>query len=67
MRDPSRTTTGFVLILIVTGLLLASRVWCGEKHVIPIKVRHDVTLVKVKIGDTVIPDILLDTGMPFDG
>lgn len=56
-----------MLILIIAARVLASPAWSGEKHVIPVEVKHDITLVEVKIGDTVIPKILLDTGMPFDG
>lgn len=35
--------------------------------IIPLTSERNRTLVSVKIGNTVIPDIILDTGLPFDG
>ncbi len=35
--------------------------------VLPIKTLHHKSLITVKIGDLIIPDILLDTGYAFDG
>lgn len=41
--------------------------WSYGQAVIPIEMKRDVTLVTLRIGDTTIPRMLLDTGMPFDG
>ncbi|MBA7521361.1 hypothetical protein ES705_13468 [subsurface metagenome] len=51
-------------------LTLCSVVHLGntqKKSVVPLKVIRNKTHVTVKIGNIEIPDILLDTGMPFDG
>ena len=54
--------TVFLLIMV---LIFSSP--CQKSTVIPIKVERDRTLVTVKIGTLIIPDILLDTGFAFDG
>jgi hypothetical protein len=46
---------------------LASGTGANGKSVTPLKIRGDVSLVTVQVGDVVIPDILLDTGFAFDG
>lgn len=40
---------------------------CQEKSIIPLEIVRNKTHVTVKVGDTVIPKILLDTGFAFDG
>lgn len=40
---------------------------CQEKSVIPLEIERNKSLVTVKIGNVVIPKILLDTGFAFDG
>jgi hypothetical protein len=56
-----------ILILFLAIILLIPCAICQETHVIPIKVKRNITTVTVKIGNIEIPDILLDTGLPFDG
>ena len=56
-----------ILIFFLAIILLTSSAICQEAHVIPIKVKRNITIVTVKIGDIEIPDILLDTGLSFDG
>lgn len=53
----------FILSIISLSLSANSQV----EEVISFKTLRGKTLVTVKIGDVVIPDILLDTGLPFDG
>ena len=40
---------------------------CQETYIVPIEEKLNVTLVTVKIGNVEIPNILLDTGLLFDG
>ncbi len=56
-----------ILIFFLAIILFTSCAECQETHVIPIKVKRNITLVTVKIGNIEIPDILLDTGLSFDG
>ncbi len=56
-----------ILIFFLAIILFTSGAICQETHVIPIKVKRNITLVTVKIGNIEIPDILLDTGLSFDG
>ena len=56
-----------ILIFFLEIILLTPCSICQETHVIPIKVKRNITLVTAKIGNIEIPDILLDTGLPFDG
>jgi len=56
-----------ILIVFLAIILFTSCAVCQEAHVIPIKVKRNITIVKVKIENVEIPDILLDTGLPFDG
>lgn len=37
------------------------------KSVVPIKTRGNITLLTVKVGNIEIPNIILDTGMPYNG
>lgn len=37
------------------------------KSVVPIKTRSNITLLTVKVGNIEIPNIILDTGMPYNG
>ena len=53
----------FALLIIILSCCTKSQV----TQVIHFKTLRSKTLVDVKIGNTVIPDILLDTGLPFDG
>ena len=55
------------IIFALSIIILSSCSKSQVKEVIPIKTLRGKTLVTVKIGDVVIPDILLDTGLPFDG
>lgn len=54
-------------MLILFMFLLSALVLAGEVHTIPIKLNRNKTLVSVKIGNVIIPNIMLDTGMPMDG
>ncbi len=54
-----------ILFFLITAL--TSFADCQEKSVIPLKVERNKSLVTVKIGNVVIPKILLDTGFAFDG
>jgi hypothetical protein len=54
-------------ILFVFGILLFFLALKGEKAVIPFKSVGPRSLITVKVGDRVIPDILLDTGFASDG
>ena len=56
-----------ILIFFLAIILFTSCAECQETYVIPIKVKRNITLVTVKIGNIEIPDILLDTGLSFDG
>jgi hypothetical protein len=56
-----------ILIFFFAIILFTSSAEYQEAHVIPIKVKRNITLVTVKIGNIEIPDILLDTGLSFDG
>jgi hypothetical protein len=56
-----------ILIFFIAIILFTSFAECQETHFIPIKVKRNITLVTVKIGNIEIPDILLDTGLSFDG
>jgi hypothetical protein len=56
-----------LLVLILAVGLIFPSTWSYGEAIIPIEMKHDVTLVTLRIGDTTIPRILLDTGMPFDG
>lgn len=67
MRTTRRMLTGVILILVAAGPLASSCDRGREGHVIPITLKRGVTLVTVRVGNTAIPNILLDTGMPFDG
>jgi len=55
------------MILFLLMAVLAAWVYGQEESVISLKVERNRSLVTVKIGDAVIPDILLDTGCMFDG
>jgi hypothetical protein len=54
---------GFILIVVA----LVQPAVGQDKSVIPLDTTRDVSLVTVKIGDVVIPKILIDTGFAFDG
>ncbi|MFC2093912.1 hypothetical protein ACFLSV_08440 [Bacteroidota bacterium] len=54
-------------IFFLLNILITSCTVSQEKSVLPIDASRNVTLLTVKIGDVEIPNILLDTGMPFDG
>lgn len=62
MTDMKRNLI-FALLIVILSYCAYSQV----AQVIPFKTLRSKTLVDVKIGNTVIPDILLDTGLPFDG
>ena len=55
------------IIFALSIIILSSSAKSQVKEVIPFKTLRGKTLVTVKIGNVVIPDILLDTGLPFDG
>jgi hypothetical protein len=62
--------TNFMKNLITIFLIIITftfSVVCQEKIVIPIKVERNKTLITIKIGNVVIPDIILDTGYWYDG
>lgn len=52
----------FLLNILITSCTISQ-----EKSILHIDATRNVTLLTVKIGDVEIPNILLDTGMPFDG
>jgi hypothetical protein len=54
-------------ILILLTVIFSSCAMAQEARVFPIKMFRNKTLVSIKIGNVVIPDILLDTGLPYDG
>jgi len=56
-----------ILIFFVAIILLSPNVICQATDVIPIEMNRNITVVTVKIGNVEIPNILLDTGLPFDG
>jgi hypothetical protein len=55
----------FIFLLLIAGVCLSTNQ--QKKKVIPLKVERNRTLVTVKIGNIVIPNILIDTGFGFDG
>jgi len=57
----------FIFVLLAGSFLFSSCIFSQEINEIPLKLSAGKTLVTVKIGDLEIPDILLDTGLPFDG
>lgn len=57
----------FCVFVILLMNLLKFNSFCQESSIIPLTIERDRTLVTVKIGDLLIPDILLDTGFGFDG
>ena len=56
-----------VLLLLLLLPWTAPSFAATESEVVPIKVERNKTMVSVKVGDTVIPDIVLDTGFSSDG
>jgi hypothetical protein len=56
-----------ILTFSLAIILFTSYSICQEKYVIPLKVERNRSLVTVKIGKVVIPNILLDTGFASDG
>jgi len=57
----------FVGIIFQLFSILTSYAFGQRKYVIPLKVERDRSLVTIKVGNIVIPDILIDTGFAFDG
>lgn len=55
-----------ISIFLITITLTFSAL-CQEKTVVPIKVERNKTLITVKVGNVIIPDIILDTGFWYDG
>lgn len=55
------------MIFFLLTLILTPRIEAQEKIKIPLNIINNKSLVTVKVGDVVIPDILLDTGFAFDG
>lgn len=53
--------TSFLLVFAI-----ASTASCQDNNVIPIKTERNKTLVTVKVGGVVIPDIIFDTGLAYD-
>ena len=56
-----------VWILLLITALIVSFAEAQEKRVIPLKVARDKCMITVKVGNTEIPNILLDTGFGSDG
>lgn len=54
-----------ILLLLWSASLLPLR--GQETFVLPLKVERNRTMVSVKIGDVVVPDLVLDTGFGYDG
>ena len=63
----NKFTKLLALALFLYCLLFTSCTNSQETNVIPIKSERNITLVTVKVGDTEVPKILLDTGLPFEG
>jgi hypothetical protein len=55
------------LILFLLTFILNPPKKSQEKIEIPLNIKNNKSHVTVKVGDVVIPDILLDTGFAFDG
>jgi hypothetical protein len=55
----------FVFLLLIPALVSGED--GGGRSVIPLNVARGVSLVTVRVGRVVIPDILIDTGFAFDG
>jgi len=62
-----RNYVAFLVSLSVCIVVLISPADSQGKSVIPLKVSGNKSLVTVKVGNVVIPDILLDTGFGYDG
>lgn len=60
-----RRTT--LISAILLSLLISTVASARDVHTIPVKLKGSKTLVSVKIGNVVIPNVMLDTGMPVDG
>jgi predicted aspartyl protease len=56
----------YIIILVLITVLISCTTQ-QKKSVIPIKVDRNRTHVTVKVGDVMVPDILIDTGFAFDG
>lgn len=56
-----------ITIIFLSFILISYNSYCQNKYEIPINTERDITLITIKIGNTVIPNILLDTGLPWDG
>ncbi|EKD31633.1 MAG: hypothetical protein ACD_77C00285G0001 [uncultured bacterium] len=56
-------------VILIFSLIshISSYLHCQNEQEIPINSDRDVTLVTIKIGKIIIPNILLDTGFPWDG
>jgi hypothetical protein len=62
-RGEMRFALSYLVAIIVFITFTAGR----ASEAIQIKVMHNRSMVNVKIGELIIPDILLDTGFDFDG
>ncbi|MBN3036742.1 MAG: hypothetical protein JW861_14245 [Bacteroidales bacterium] len=56
-----------ILVAGMAVILPALSAPCQDVVEIPVQCIRNATLVTVKIGDVSIPDIMLDTGLPYDG
>jgi hypothetical protein len=65
IKNGGRMKNSIISFLLIT--VLSSGADCQEQSVIPLRVERNRSLVTVKIGNVVIPNILLDTGFAFDG
>ncbi len=54
-------------ILLFTITLITSSTFSQVRHLIPIQAKNNRTYITVKIGELIIPNILLDTGFASDG
>lgn len=61
--------TFMIRIILISSLILYTSfyLYCQDKQGIRINSDRDITLVSIKIGKIIIPNILLDTGFPWDG
>jgi hypothetical protein len=65
-----KTNSALIKVITVFYLLIiqiSSYTYSQEKSIIPILLKNNKTHVTVKIGNTEIPDIILDTGFSYDG
>lgn len=56
-----------IVVFLFTAAFIHAVSFCQAPHEIPIAVKHDKTMVTLTIDGVTIPDMILDTGFPYDG